>query len=111
MALKAGETTVFFTLDHRRCCSPISTRVGNGPTRKRTGDFDNVLLRVASVNAKGVQFHQFACIVFIKAATGAILLLLQSLDPLIEFGVRQILIPLDLLPKSRRYIAASNSFR
>ena len=48
-------------------------RVRNRPTRERARHFLHVLLRVAAVDAKRVQFHQLARVVLVQSARPAIL--------------------------------------
>ena len=40
----------------------------DGPSGKDFGDFGDVALRVAAVDAEGVQFQQLAAVVFVQAA-------------------------------------------
>ena len=53
----------------------IAARLANGPAGEALGHFDHVLLRVAGVDADGVQLHHFAAVVFVQAA---LLLLLPA---------------------------------
>ena len=43
-------------------------RLQNGPAGEAARGFGNVLLRVAAIHAEGVQFQQFAAVVFVQAA-------------------------------------------
>ena len=53
----------------------IAPRLANGPAGESIGHFDHVLLRVARIDADGVQLHHFAAVVFVQAA---LLLLLPA---------------------------------
>src|SRR5437660_1665131 len=48
-------------------CASI-LRLFNGPAGEDFGDFGYVLLRVSAVDAEGVKLHEFATVVFVKAA-------------------------------------------
>ena len=57
-----------------------------GPSGEDARHFGDVLLRVAAVHAEGVQFHQFAAVVFVQAVPlalgliGLSLFLIRCLD-------------------------------
>ena len=54
---------------HRLSRGTAAARREDGPTRKTARHLLHVLLRVAAVYAQSVQFHQFARVVFIDAAS------------------------------------------
>ncbi len=42
--------------------------VGDGPAGEAAGDFDDVFLGIAAVDAEGMKFEEFAAVVFVEAA-------------------------------------------
>ena len=80
---------IVISLDLSRRRTPIATRVGDRPSGEAFCDLDDVLLRVAAVDAERVQFHQLAGVVLVDAAfcccrrNG----FLHLLDSLVELGV------------------------
>src|SRR5260370_18915004 len=46
----------------------FGSSIEDGPAGETTGYFDNVLLRITTVNSQSVQFHQFAPVVFVKSS-------------------------------------------
>src|SRR5512145_2341421 len=46
-----------------------TVRILNRPARERTRDGQNVLLRIAAIHTKCVQFEKFASVVFIESRT------------------------------------------
>ena len=44
-------------------------RLANGPAGEAARHFGNILLRVAAIDAEGMQFHQLARVIFIETAS------------------------------------------
>src|SRR4051812_9481339 len=61
-------------------------RRSNGPASKASRYFDNVLLRVAAVDAKRVKLHQLARVVFIQSAFHTLLIRERPSISLLEIG-------------------------
>src|SRR5690606_17896557 len=43
--------------------------IGNRPTGERARNLDDILLRVATIDAECVQFHQLACVVLVETTS------------------------------------------
>src|SRR6185503_2951306 len=60
---------------HRIHCGSTAAWLEDGPTRKTSRDFLHVFLRVATIDAECVQFHQLARVVLIDTASLSLWLL------------------------------------
>ena len=90
--MRAAAYAVLGSLDRRRGGTAIAARIGDRPAGKAFSDLDDVLLRVAVVDAKRVKLHQFAGVIFVEAAFRPLLLRLLAgcficCDTLVDLGI------------------------
>ena len=94
---QSGKPLVLVTFYLGRRGTPVTSRIGDRPARKRFGDLDDVFLRVSAVHSKCVKLHQFTGIVLVDSAFRPVLGCLSSGLHLFQACVKLRIVETELL--------------